>query len=201
MTINTDFKVDFSTANKLGTTGENITKHFFKDVFDVDLYKCNTRFWQDADIDFTNSYLASNKISNLHNLNLYKILFANLHKNNLITIEVKTDKYKSNNFCIETISNTNKNTLGWGLYTKADYIVSVRPSTNKIYILDGQRLKEYTTKNHHLHNKLKNSTKDIHNNILYQSEYFLINYDKLSKLNILLYSAYIDLDTNKTLTC
>lgn len=129
---------NFDECLVIGDVGEAWTKEYYKLVAGEDLYKADTEAYRSIDVDFVNDE--------------YCAAFDNVDdilNSNVIKIEVKTDSYKSGNQCIEVLANSNKNSLGWSLYTEADYIVSVFTSLDKVYIYDGKKLKEFATRIQH----------------------------------------------------
>ena len=63
-------------------------------------------------------------------------------------IEVKNDNFahKSGNLVFETVSNTSKDTLGWTLYSEADYFLIV--SGPLMYIIPGKETVEWFSSNY-----------------------------------------------------
>lgn len=95
--------------------GLKLEERFYRQIFKPYLNNRNT--------DSIFIHFNSNNIvyENLQKLNDIDIILDNGKEN--ITLSLKTQRKKYISIFFETISNCNKNTPGWGYYSKADYIL------------------------------------------------------------------------------
>lgn len=115
---------DFNETSNIGNDGVIIIKKYLESLESTIVYEDvqNVKEFQKNDID-------------LRLLN---------RDNNIISIEVKTDRYyNTGNFFFETISNQQKNTPGCFLYTKADYIYYIFLPEKLLYIIPVKESREW----------------------------------------------------------
>lgn len=170
---------------KLGDQGEEWVKAFLLDTRGIEVYKCDTPAFRSVDVDFTTDFelSKSNDVEQIRNT-----------KHSLI--EVKTDKSKCLNQCLEVISNLNTNSPGWAIVTEADYIFSVFPNLNRCYVYDAPALKAYAESI-----KDDDSVKSLITNtygtgsdkkLWYKSLIKLVSRNKLKELGILIREYRLD---------
>lgn len=89
------------------------------------------------------------------------------------TVEVKSDDFwrDNGNFAIESVSNTNTGSPGWGLFCKADYIAIYYPAVDKLFLLDGPRLVSWFTENQERYPEVTNGTERREGGVLYGSKF------------------------------
>jgi len=86
-------------------------------------------------------------------------------KNNvMISIEVKTDKYITGNFWLETLSNERIGTLGCFVKCKARYLFYYFINWKNMYIIPMKKARPWFLENINRFKESKTSTKDINNN-------------------------------------
>ena len=78
----------------------------------------------------------------------------------MISIEVKTDKYTTGNFWLETISNEELNTPGCFVKSKARYLFYYFTKWDSMYIIPLKKAKEWFLENIHRFRESKTTTKD-----------------------------------------
>lgn len=139
---------DFENQNGIGKQGELIVKswllqqHNISSLLDVS----SNKKYQKDDID----------------------IIVNFTDGNTVTYEVKTDSFLTGNLFFETVSNTERNTPGCMLYTKADYILYFFIRNNNLYKLPTIAFREWV-----ISNKDKFKEKSV-NNKYYHSKGLLV---------------------------
>lgn len=95
-------------------------------------------------------------------------IIVNTEDDDIITYEVKTDSFLTGNLFFEIVSNTERNTPGCMLYTKADYILYFFIRNNNLYKLPTIPFREWV-----ISNRDKFKEKSV-NNKYYHSKGLLI---------------------------
>jgi len=165
-----------------GDYGESWTREFLK-WKGIDVFKCDTPAFRSLDVDFTTDYTLSTSNDPEEILNARYPL-----------IEVKTDKSKSQNQCIEIVSNFNNDSPGWALITAATDIFSIFPNLNRCFVYDGQALKAYaeSIKDDNSIKTLITNTYGKGGKLLYKSAVKLVNRKTLKELGILVREFKLD---------
>lgn len=107
-----------------------------------------------------------------------------------LKVEVKTDdtNYYRTNLVFELVSNTIKNTKGWALITECDLLVYAFPKKDRVYTLDGKRLREFieSIQNDSSYKKNTRSTLDHYGRKLYSSIAVLVSLEELVEKKLVL---------------
>ena len=115
---------NFVDSLEIGKQGELIIKHFLEQTFDIVADVSDIKEYQLQDIDYVCT-----------------------KGNTSITIEVKTDTYKSGNLYYEYYSCLERQTEGCMQKTKADIICYYFINTNELYILNTEQFRLWVNKN------------------------------------------------------
>lgn len=120
---------DFSGRDKLGKIGEAVCQEYLKTwscVENIENVR-NNKEYQKKDID----------------------IVMTLKDNQIVTVEVKTDSYKSGNMFYEMIANDVTNEIGCFEKTEADFIFYyfINPELRKAYIFNVEYLRDWVHKN------------------------------------------------------
>lgn len=100
--------------------------------------------------------------------------------NKVFTVDVKTDTYYSTgNFFLETVKNSNKNSPGCFLSTKADYWFYLFIPQNVLYVLPMKQVRQWVVDHQAQFKTLSHPTKNEYGDILYYSHGVLVNRDFL----------------------
>lgn len=177
-TLTNTFKHDL----RSGDYGESWTQEFLK-WKGIDVFKCDTPAFRTLDVDFTTDKALSTSNNSEEILNAIHPL-----------IEVKTDQSKSQNQCIEIVSNFNNASPGWALITAATHIFSIFPNLNRCFVYDGQALKAYaeSIKDDNSIKTLITNTYGKGGKLLYKSAVKLVNRKTLKELGILVREFRLD---------
>lgn len=91
-----------------------------------------------------------------------------------IALSLKTVRKKYDRIFFETISNCNKNTLGWGYYSRADWIIYSMGSFENGFSSIAFQISDIMKLDLENYNKGYGETKDSFGNLLYKTEGRLI---------------------------
>lgn len=95
-------------------------------------------------------------------------------------VDIKSDKcFDTGNYFIETFSNIDKNKIGWGYGSEADYIFVYYPTAGELHIIDMHVLKPWLIKNAGKCKTITNSSAR-YNGSTYHSQGIVIDRDKLA---------------------
>ena len=91
-------------------------------------------------------------------------------------VEVKGDErmVSTGNFFLETVSNDNKNTPGWLLYSEACFLAYVSMPENLLYMMMMQELRKGVLDNRSNFREVSTSTQGAYGNILYRTKGLLV---------------------------
>jgi len=125
----------------------------------------------DVVCDYLNSLKKTIEVKNVENDKNYQKNDIDLiwvyKKDNtslMISIEVKTDKYTTGNFWLETLSNEEFGTLGCFLKSKAKYLFYYFTEWDSMYIIPLKKAQSWFLKNLNRFKESKTTTKDENGN-------------------------------------
>jgi len=121
-------------------------------------------------------------ITDVRNDKKYQVIDIDLicsSSNDRWTVDVKTDRGDTGNYFIETKSNVERDTAGWGYSSEADYIMIVYPVRVgfEIHVIDAVILRNWLPLNEYKYRTITNSTKR-ENGSVYHSKGVIINRQK-----------------------
>jgi len=141
-------------SNQKGTVGEDIIRKVLSTVAPVVDVRKNKKY-QKLDVDF---------------------IFKDKK------VEAKSDScYNTGNYFFEVVSNAEKSTPGWAVYSEADYILIYYPAAGEIHSIYGQDLRDWLVNNSYRFPMITNSTSGRENKLLYHSMGVLVNRELFAK--------------------
>jgi hypothetical protein len=95
-------------------------------------------------------------------------------------VDIKSDRcFDTGNYFIETFSNIEKNKIGWGFGSEADYIMIYYPTSAELHIIDLHALKPWLVANAGKCKTITNSTQRV-SGTTYHSQGIVINRQQLA---------------------
>lgn len=104
-----------------------------------------------------------------------------LHNKYSTSVDVKSDKrFDTGNYFIETFSNVEKNIIGWGYGSQAEYIIVYYPTGCELHLIDMYALKTWLVANAGKYRTITNATRR-EDGTMYHSKGIVVDRDKLAQ--------------------
>ena len=95
------------------------------------------------------------------------------------SVDVKSDKrFETGNYFIETFSSVEKNIIGWGFGSQAEYIIVYYPTVCELHLIDMYALKTWLVANAGKYRTITNATRR-EDGTMYHSQGIVVNRQKL----------------------